>query len=201
MASTRFRSWSPLSDWLAGSMGAVVCVGTLACTTSGCSPAPAPVVPVPRPVAVKADHDHHEDHDHHDKHDHGKASGTHDEHGDDDHAHAHPETLAAGVAELETLWGHVKTALKAGDRDKADDKVHDAGHLLEDFEALVANEKSDLQEAGKQATQEVFECFDILDTALHGAEDDLKKVDVDELGGRLEKAFKSLKELAGGTAK
>ena len=115
--------------------------------------------------------------------------------------HAHPETLAAGVAELETMWGHVKAALKAGDRDKADDKVHAVGHLLEDFEGLLAKETADVQEAGKKATQEVFECFDALDTAFHGEEDDLKKLDLDALGGRLEAAIKTLKGIGPGSSK
>jgi hypothetical protein len=100
------------------------------------------------------------------------------------------------VAELEAMWGHVKGALQAGERDKADDKVHAVGHLLEDFEGLLAKEEAAAQEVGKKATQEVFECFDVLDTALHGAEDDLKKIDLDKLGERLEAAIKTLTEMA-----
>ena len=94
------------------------------------------------------------------------------------------------------MWGHVKGALKSGDREKADEKVHEVGHLLEDFETLLAKEKAAAQEAGKKATQEVFDCFDTLDEAFHGDEDDLKKLDLDALGERLEAAIKSLKSLA-----
>jgi hypothetical protein len=79
--------------------------------------------------------------------------------------------------------------------------VHAVGHLLEDFEELLAKEKADVQEAGKKATQEVFECFDKLDEAFHGEEDALKKLDLDALGERLEAAIKSLKGLAAGSSK
>jgi len=159
----------------------------------GCSPAAPPAAPA-KPVAAHADHGHGDDNDK--DHDHGKHDD--DKHGDDkhdDHEHAHPETLAAGVLELEKMWGHVKEALKAGDREKADDKVHAVGHLLEDFEALLAKEKAEAQEAGKKATQEVFDCFDTLDEAFHGDEEALKKLDLDALGERLEAAIMSLKGL------
>jgi hypothetical protein len=163
-----------------------VLLGMLSVGVLGCSPAAAPVAPA-KPVAAHTEHDEHDDHDH------GKA----DDHDD----HAHPETLAAGVAELEAMWGHVKAALKADDREKADEKVHAVGHLLEDFEKLLAKEKAEAQEAGKKATQEVFDCFDKLDEAFHGEEDALKKLDLDALGERLEAAIKSLKDLAPGGSK
>jgi len=161
----------------------------------GCSPA-VPPAPAAKPVAVHTDHDHgHDEKASKDSHDHAE----HAEH--DDRDHAHPETLAAGVAKLETMWGDVKTALKAGDREKADDKVHAVGHLLEDFEGLLSKEEAVLQDAGKKATAVVFECFETLDAALHGPEEELKKIDVDELGTRLEAAVESLKSLAKGDAK
>ena len=191
---------------LAGSLAVLLAVSMLSAVSAGivgCSPA-APPAPKATPAAGHAAHGHDHDHDH-DKdedgdHDHGK----HDDHDhgkhDDDHDHAHPETLAAGVAELEALWGHVKGSLKEGDREKADEKVHAVGHLLEDFENLLANEKAESQESGRKATQEVFDCFDKLDQAFHGDEDDLKKLDLDALGERLEAAIKTLKGLvaAGG---
>ena len=174
---------------LFGVLLSMLSVGVLAGGVLGCSPS-AP--PVGKQVAAQADHDKH---DKHDGHDHAKA----DSH--DDHGHTHPETLAAGVLELETMWGHVKDALKADDREKADEKVHAVGHLLEDFEKLLAKEKAEAQEAGKKATQEVFDCFDKLDEAFHGEEDALKKLDLDALGERLEAAIKSLKDLAPGGSK
>jgi len=178
---------------LFGVLLGMLSVGVLSVGVMGCSPAAAPVAPA-KSVAAHADHDKH-DHDH----DHAKpAAKDHDDHDED---HAHPETLAAGVAELEAVWGHVKAALKADDREKADEKVHAVGHLLEDFEDLLAKEKAEAQEAGKKATQEVFDCFDKLDEAFHGDEDALKKLDLDALGERLETAIKSLKSLATGETK
>ena len=188
---------------LAGSVGilgwfGIVSVGIPLAGIVGCSPATPPVAPAKPVAAAHADHDH--DHGKEDSHDHGKKNGKdHDDHGD--HDHAHPKTLAAGVAELEAMWGHVKEALKAGDREKADEKVHAVGHLLEDFEGLLAKEKAEAQEAGKKATQEVFDCFDKLDEAFHGDEDDLKKLDLDALGERLEAAIKTLKGLTTGSGK
>ncbi|MEI6255167.1 MAG: hypothetical protein WCQ77_00830 [Planctomycetota bacterium] len=159
----------------------------------GCSPAPTPPAVV-KPVAVQVDHDH----------DHGRPSDNdHDDHHDhDDHDHAHPETLAAAVTDLELLWGHVKGSLQSGDREKADDKVHMVGHLLEDFESLLAQESKAVEEAGKQAVGEVFDCFDSIDVALHADENDAKsKINLDKLSPRLEAAIKTLKDLVSGEAK
>jgi hypothetical protein len=196
MRASMSRERSHARGPLPGAVGILICLGVLAFTTPGCSQAPAPVAPA-KSVASHGEHDHDHDHGKGDDHDHGKQA----DHDHDDDGHAHPETLAAGVAELEAMWGHVKGALKAGDREKADDKVHAVGHLLEDFEGLLAKEKAEAQEAGKKATQEVFECFDKLDEAFHGDEDDLKKLDLDALGERLDAAIKSLKSLATGQTK
>jgi hypothetical protein len=196
MRASMSRDRSHARGELPGAVGMLACLGMLAFAAPGCSPAPAPVAPA-KPAAARADHDHDHDHGKDDDHDHGKQA----DHDHDDHGHSHPETLAAGVAELEAMWSHVKGSLKAGDREKADEKVHAVGHLLEDFEGLLAKEKAEAQEAGKKATQEVFDCFDKLDEAFHGDEDDLKKLDLDALGERLEAAIKSLKSLATGETK
>lgn len=192
-SSSRDRSSRHIRLGRSLSVCAMLALGGLA--APGCSPA-VPPAPAAKPVAVHTDHDHgHDEKASKDSHDHAE----HAEH--DDHDHAHPETLAASVAELETMWGDVKTALKAGDREKADDKVHAVGHLLEDFEGLLSKEEAVLQDAGKKATAVVFECFETLDAALHGPEEEFKKIDVDELGTRLEAAVESLKSLAKGDAK
>jgi len=197
MRATTFRDRIHLRG-MGGSVGILGWFGIPLAGIVGCSPATPPVAPAKPVAAAHADHDH--DHGKEDSHDHGKKNGKdHDDHGD--HDHAHPKTLAAGVAELEAMWGHVKESLKAGDRDKADEKVHAVGHLLEDFEGLLAKEKAEAQEAGKKATQEVFDCFDKLDEAFHGDEDDLKKLDLNALGERLEAAIKTLKGLTTGSDK
>jgi len=201
MSVSSYRTRSPRHIRLGHPLAvcAMLAFGSLAAiAASGCSPA-VPPTPTAKPAAVHTDHDHGHDHDKQvpkDGHDHSEPADQ--DHAD--HGHTHPETLAAGVAELETMWGHVKESLKAGDREKADDKVHAVGHLLEDFEGLVSKEEAGLQDAGKQATQVVFECFDTLDAALHGGEEELKKIDIDELGTRLEAAIESLKNLGKGGA-
>ena len=183
---------------LAGSLGVLLGMSAMSLGLLGCGPAAPPAAPA-KPAAGHTAHDGHGGHDDHD-HEHGKHD-DHDDHDHDDHGHAHPETLAEGVAELEAMWGRVREALKAGDRDTADDQVHAVGHLLEDFEGLLAKEKTEAQEAGKKATQEVFDCFDKLDEAFHGDEDDLKKLDLEALGQRLDSAIPTLKGLVTADAK
>lgn len=157
---------------------AVACCGVgFLVVATGCAEPAAPVAAGTRPpvAATPPGHDH-EGHAHH---------------GD----HVHPRTLAEGIAALEAIWAQVRQALEAGNRDKADEQVHAAGHLLEDLEQFVAKEKAEAQEAGKAATQEVFDCFDTLDAALHGADEDLRKIDLEKLAGRLTAAFSTLKGL------
>jgi molecular chaperone GrpE (heat shock protein) len=178
-------------DGLAGPLAAIV-VCTLAMW--GCAPATAPKPPA-GPVAGRAGHDDHDhDHDHdHAKHDHGDKDGK-DAHGD----HDHPETLAEGVAELETLLVDVGEKLGSGAKDAADDAVHAAGHLLEDLRGLLEKQElaADLKEAGGKAIDELFECFDKLDVALHAGAD--AKETPAEVHASLEERFKaalgSLKE-------
>jgi hypothetical protein len=162
----------PVSGRRPASAAGLVIVGAL---VAGCSEPPPPAAP--RPAAVARAHD--------DDHDHG--------HGD----HEHPRTLAAGVAEIQSLWGKVRTAMGKGDRDTADEHVHEVGHLLEDLEGLLAAVPEEAREGGKKAMEEIFDCFDTLDTAFHGEEDDWKKVDLDALSPRLEAAFKTLSGLGG----
>jgi hypothetical protein len=121
----------------------VACLSAVGCSGSQ-APAPAATTTKPQP------------------HDHG-----HD-HGD----HAHPETLAAGVAELETLLGTIGEKLAGGATEAADDAVHMVGHLIEDLEVLLAKENlgTEAQATGKKALEDLFECFDTLDTALHAKE-------------------------------
>lgn len=170
---------APLSSLPLPVRGAA-CLAISGClATAGCAPATAPP-PKPVPAAV--------------------APGGHGDHAHHDHAaeggHKHPETLAAAIAELEGTWTAVKTALAAGEHDKADEKVHAAAHLLEDFEPLLAKEASgDAAAAGKKALEEIFACFDTLDEAVHDGAEAIKKLDVESLGGRIGEAVKTLKGL------
>lgn len=150
----------------------------LGCTVivAGCAPAAAP----PRTVAGD-DHGHEKGHDH--GHDHG-------------HGHDHPTTLAAGLEELEKLVGIVGEKLGADAKDAADEAVHAAGHLLEDLRGLLQKEElaADVKEAGGKALDELFACFDKLDTALHaepGKGDSPAEVHA-SLAERVEAAIKAL---------
>jgi hypothetical protein len=127
---------------------ALACLAT-GLTAGGCSGSKAPA-PAPAPAAKPHADDH--------GHDHGE--------------HAHPETLAAGVAELEKLLSTVGEKLASGATEAADDAVHAVGHLIGDLEGLLGAEKlgAEAQAAGKKALDELFECFDKLDTALHANE-------------------------------
>ncbi|NDC63477.1 MAG: hypothetical protein EBZ59_05705 [Planctomycetia bacterium] len=148
----------------------------------GCSPASQPPV-----VAVERDHAHDHDHDH--DHDH--------EHDGDEHGH--PETLAAAVAELETLCNRTRDALAAGDLEKADGPVHMVGHLLEDMTTLAAAARPGDAEAGaaaSKAIEDIFECFDAIDTAIHAADGRAAAgVDYAAHAPRIEAAIAKLREI------
>ena len=147
------------------SVFALSCFGAL-----GCAPATTQA-----PVADRAGHSDHADHDH------------------ADHDHEHPETLAAGVMDLEEICGNVKALLDAGDQEKADDQVHLVGHTLEDIQALAISAKlpTDALAAVTKAADEIFDCFDKLDTALHAPEG--KAVEYAPYAERIEAAIQILK--------
>lgn len=144
--------WFPLA--LPHALAALPVMATVVVVAAaGCGEPATPPPPGPRPAAVRpADHDH--DHDH-------AAAG---------HEHQHPESLAEAVTELKALVEKVRTALAAGDKDKADGPVHAVGHLLEDMQGLVGKAKlpAEREAAVKQALEQIFDAFDTLDTAIHG---------------------------------
>jgi hypothetical protein len=135
--------------WSEGVMRTFIVVGLLAVMIAGCGTSSPPA----RPAGAGP-----------------KAGDGHHHHGHADHKH--PETLAEAVGELETLLTSVSEHLAAGGRDAADSAVHAVGHLLEDMEGLL--EKStlvdDAKAAARKAVEELYECFDTLDTALHAKE-------------------------------
>ena len=99
------------------------------------------------------------------------AAGTHADHGHDhdEHDHDHPESFAAGVAQLQAAAASVKDHLTVGTTDAADEAVHALGHLIEDVQGLLAKEKlgEEAKAVASKALDDLFECFDTLDTALH----------------------------------
>jgi len=89
-----------------------------------------------------------------------------------DHAdHRHPDSLAAGVAELESLVADIAGKMAAGATDAADDAVHGLGHLLEDLQGLLPKSAltAEARDAATKAIDDLYECFDELDTSLHAA--------------------------------
>jgi hypothetical protein len=103
----------------------------------------------------------------------GKAPAAHDHadhgHDHDEHDHDHPESFAAGVAQLQAAAASVKDHLTVGATGAADEAVHALGHLIEDVQGLLAKEKlgDEAKAAASKALDDLFECFDTLDTALH----------------------------------
>jgi hypothetical protein len=167
----------------------IVAVGVLVVLVimGGCGPASPP-----RPARSVADADHDHDHDHGHDHD--------DDHGHDDH-HAKAETLEAGVAELGRVVAAVKDALSDDDLAEADGHVHMVGHLIDDLHGLVARAKlpSDAEVAAKKALDELFECFDQLDTKLHSPDEEVRKaIDYAEHEPRVKAALEALDAIATG---
>jgi hypothetical protein len=156
----------------------------LAWPAAGCAPAK-PTAPK-KAAAQDQDHDAAPEHDH----DHGHDHGDHD----------HPETLAAGIAELETAINAVATKLASGERDAADEALHAAGHLIEDLHGLLDRQQelsAEARAAGKQALDELFDCFDKLDTVMHAGADEVKQSVADvhaSVKERIETALESLKD-------
>lgn len=165
----------------ASCLPAILAVAALACAAAGCAPAGPPKEPAKAAAAGAGDKA--------DDHDHG------------DHAdHAHPETIGEGLAELEATSKDIATKLAAGSQEAADDALHAAGHLLEDLQGLLEKQKdltAESRAAGKKALDELFECFDKLDTAMHAGADEAKETVADvhaSVKERIEGAMKSLKE-------
>lgn len=160
---------------------------------SGCAPAKAPQA---KPATAKASHDHDHDHDH----GHGKKDGHEDHDHDHDHGeHATHDTLAGAVAELVKISASVKEELGKQNLDNADGHVHMVGHLVEDMHRLVGSAKlSDEARSGAtKALDEIFDCFDKLDTALHSSDEKVREaIDYLEHEPRIQAAIEELKKAA-----
>lgn len=130
----------------------------------------------PAESAVPADdHDHvHADDEHAHSHEDEHAEEHAHEHSHDhaDHEHEHPETYAAAVARLDQLRGVVEAASKGDDLAKADDDVHEIGHLLEDLDKLAEKETfgDDVKAEIKQAAEDLMDAFEQVDARIHGDE-------------------------------
>jgi hypothetical protein len=178
--------------------------------TTGCgkgSPTPSRPAPAPSPPqAAVASHDEHE-HDEHD-HDHGHDEHAHDEHDHDEHDHEHAhdhehpafepaKTIAEAIARVKALGADVQKALAAHEVDLADDLVHSVGRVIEDLHAKIAAADLDTKarEAATAAADSIFDAYEKLDTALHGAEEEIKKIDFAAYLPTLDSATKTLDDL------
>lgn len=157
----------------------------------GCAPAKPPQA---KSASTAASHNH--DHDH--VHDHGKKS-DHDDHDHDHGDHAAHDSLAGALTELEKICARVKDELGKKNLDEADGHVHMVGHLVDDMHRLVDTSKlaEDAKAAAKTALDEVFDCFDKLDTALHSSDEKVKQaIDYLEHEPRIQAALGELKKAA-----
>ena len=131
------------------------------------------------------------------------APAVHEDHAHDSD-HKHPETLAEGVTELESLCKAVQEAFAAGDQKKADPSVHEIGHLIEDLEGLFTAAKLAPAEmaSAQKAREELFECFDQIDTRIHQPEDekDPKGETYDAMAERIAAAIKVLQGVSQGVS-
>ena len=161
-----------LSAFVAAAVVLSSCLAPVGCSSSS---------PPAKPAAEKAaagGHDHDHGHDH------------------EEHEHDHPESFAAGVAQLQAAVAAVKDHLAVDATDVADDAVHALGHLIEDVQGLLSKEKlgAEAKAAASKALDELFDCFDKLDTAIHAPEGKSQPpAEVHaSLAERIEAAIKSL---------
>ncbi len=188
--------------------------------TTGCgkgSPTPQQTAPAPAPPrAAVANHDHddhdHDDHDHddHDHDDHDHDEHDHDEHDHDDPAFEPAKTIAEAIARVKALGADVQKALAAQEMDLADDLVHSVGRVIEDLHAKIAAAELDTKarEAATAAADSIFDAYEKLDTALHGAEEEIKKIDfaaylptLDSATNTLDDLFQTVEEAVTGEGK
>jgi hypothetical protein len=177
---------------LAEKNGLTVMAAAMSLLAVGCAPAKPPQA---KPAATAAAHNH-DDH----AHDEGKKS-SHDDHAHDhDHGeHTAHDTLAGALAELEKICVTVKEELSKKNLDEADGHVHMVGHLVDDMHRLIDSGKfaDDAKAAAKKALDEVFDCFDKLDTALHSSDEKVKEaIDYLEHEPRIQAAVAELKKAA-----
>lgn len=165
----------------------IIVVLAVGITAAGCAPAKAPQAKTASATAAHDGHNHAHDDDHAHDHDH--------DHGE----HAAHDTLAGALAELEKICATVKEELGKKNLDEADGHVHMVGHLLDDMHRLVDSGKlaDDAKAAAQKALDEVFDCFDKLDTALHSSDEKVKEaIDYLEHEPRIQAAVAELTKAA-----
>jgi hypothetical protein len=140
-------------------------------------------------------HDHDHDHDGHDHHGHDHHGHDHDHDHDHGHGTAHepPATFEEALARLESLTQTITEACEAGDLHQAHDELHEVGHLLDGWDALITNFDIDDSKAtqAKGLGEALFNRFMKLDDSLHGGDE----VDLDKFAEGLKTELGKLQEI------
>lgn len=104
------------------------------------------------------------------------SSGTHEHdhaHDADDHdPHEHPETLAEAVGRVKALAASLEKAFADGAEDRADELIHEAGHLLEHAEELLSKAPEAVASAAREGWDELSKCLEGVDEKLHGSDEE-----------------------------
>lgn len=131
--------------------------------------------------------------------DHGHDDHGHDDDGHDDHGHGHelPATVEAAIAQLKKVTDQVRTALNNGETGKADTLVHSIGHLIEDLNEKIASAdvEQKVKDAATAASEKIFDAYGELDSVLHGAKEEIEKLQFSDFGPAITKATKTLEGL------
>ena len=171
------------------------------CWTAGCGqssyePTQSPASSVNRQASTKPLETKHDDHAHDDD-DH-----AHDDHAHDDHAHEHADfvpakTIAEAIARVKAFGSKIAKALADKEMEVADDLVHSVGQVIEDLHEKIAAAELDekARKAAAAAADSIFDAYEKLDSALHGAEEEIKKIDFATYLPTLDSATKALDEM------
>ncbi len=89
-----------------------------------------------------------------------------------------------------SLRDTIRDSLAAGDKDKADEALHDLGHVLEQIPELAKSHSSDASEAVKQDVDDLFNLFGKLDEQIHAH----AEVTYDEYSEKIDAAIERLHE-------
>lgn len=144
------RGWSGClrTAWIALAMGATIAIG---CAEQR-----------PPQTASKAGKQAHE------------ADGKHDhDHDAEDHdPHEMPDSLAEAVGRVKAVAASLEKAFADGAEDRADELVHEAGHLLEHAEELLAKAPEAVAAAAREGWGELSKCLEAVDEKLHGSDEE-----------------------------
>jgi len=147
-------------------------VSILAVASLGCGASNATVEKAADPA-----HEKHDGHDHDHAHDH-----KHEGHED------HPHTYAEAVEKVKELRNAVRDHLAAKETGKADEAVHEVGHVLEDLPKLAETHTAEDQAEVKQASEELLDLFGKIDEQLHAD----KEPNYDEVSAKIDAAVEKL---------